>query len=163
MFYEVDRDALTLLRAAKEHHERLEPREPFSDGTRVAPVLASCGARGSKARDAPLREDGEVPGGGGGAGVRGTPRRCTGARHLPGYKAWAGSAASFLVRYSFPKSRGRASMHVRYASKVVVISVVTPSIPTGSEAEPCRQGVRVRGRATPQHVGLRWRIKLCML
>ena len=62
MFYEVDRDALTLLRAAKEHHERLEPREPFSDGTRVAPVLASCGARGSKARDAPLREDCEVPG-----------------------------------------------------------------------------------------------------
>jgi hypothetical protein len=63
VFYEVNRDALALLRAAKEHHDRLEPRELFSDGTRVAPVLAICGARGSKARAAPLREDDEVPGG----------------------------------------------------------------------------------------------------
>jgi hypothetical protein len=29
MFYEVDKDALALLQAAKEHHDRLEPEEPF--------------------------------------------------------------------------------------------------------------------------------------
>jgi hypothetical protein len=32
VFYEVTRDALALLRTAKEHHEWLEPREPFSKG-----------------------------------------------------------------------------------------------------------------------------------
>ena len=41
MFYEVEPDALALLRAAKEHHERLEPGEPFSEGTRVAPALVA--------------------------------------------------------------------------------------------------------------------------
>ena len=41
MFYEVDKDALALLRAAKEHHDRLEPEEPFSEGTRVAPGLVT--------------------------------------------------------------------------------------------------------------------------
>lgn len=41
MFYEVDKDALALLRAAKEHHDRLEPEEPFSEGTRVAPGLVA--------------------------------------------------------------------------------------------------------------------------
>ena len=41
MFYEVDQDALALLRAAKEHHDRLEPAEPLSEGTRVAPVLVA--------------------------------------------------------------------------------------------------------------------------
>ena len=61
MFYEVDKDALALLRAAKEHHDRLEPEEPFSEGTRVAPGLV-CRARGSGARDPPLREGTEVPG-----------------------------------------------------------------------------------------------------
>lgn len=41
MFYEVHKDALALLRAAKEHHDRLEPGEPFSEGTRVAPGLVA--------------------------------------------------------------------------------------------------------------------------
>jgi hypothetical protein len=41
VFYEVEPDALALLRAAKEHHERLEPGEPFSEGTRVAPALVA--------------------------------------------------------------------------------------------------------------------------
>jgi hypothetical protein len=41
MFYEVDKDALALLRAAKEHHDRLEPEESFSEGTRVAPGLVA--------------------------------------------------------------------------------------------------------------------------
>jgi hypothetical protein len=41
VFYEVDQDALALLRAAKEHHDRLEPGEPFSHGTRVAPELVA--------------------------------------------------------------------------------------------------------------------------
>jgi hypothetical protein len=41
MFYEVDKDALALLRAAKEHHDRLGPEEPFSEGTRVAPGLVA--------------------------------------------------------------------------------------------------------------------------
>jgi hypothetical protein len=31
VFYEVDQDALALLRAAKEHHDWLEPGEPFSE------------------------------------------------------------------------------------------------------------------------------------
>jgi hypothetical protein len=37
VFYEADRDALALLRAAKEHHDRLELRKPLSEGSRVAP------------------------------------------------------------------------------------------------------------------------------
>jgi hypothetical protein len=41
VFYEVDRDALVLLRAVKEHHDRLEPGEPLTDGTRVAPELVA--------------------------------------------------------------------------------------------------------------------------
>jgi hypothetical protein len=41
VFYEVDEDALALLRAAKEHHDRLEPGEPLSEGTRVAPALVA--------------------------------------------------------------------------------------------------------------------------
>ncbi|HEU4494846.1 MAG TPA: hypothetical protein VFR69_11665 [Rubrobacteraceae bacterium] len=41
MFYEVHKDALALLRAAKEHHDRLDPEEPFSEGTRVAPGLVA--------------------------------------------------------------------------------------------------------------------------
>lgn len=41
MFYEVDKDALALLRAAKEHHDWLEPEEPFSEGTKVAPELVA--------------------------------------------------------------------------------------------------------------------------
>ena len=44
MFYEVDQDALALLRAAKEQHGRLDPEEPFSEGTRVAPVLIATRA-----------------------------------------------------------------------------------------------------------------------
>jgi hypothetical protein len=42
MFYEVDKDALALLQAAKEHYDRLEPEEPFSEGTRVAPELVAA-------------------------------------------------------------------------------------------------------------------------
>jgi hypothetical protein len=41
VFYEVDQDALALLRAAKEHHNRQEPGEPLSEGTRVAPGLVA--------------------------------------------------------------------------------------------------------------------------
>jgi hypothetical protein len=43
VFDEVDQEALALLLAAKEHHDRLEQAEPLSEGTRVAPVLvADC-------------------------------------------------------------------------------------------------------------------------
>jgi hypothetical protein len=41
MFHEVDKDALALLQAAKEHYELLEPEVPFSEGTRVAPELVA--------------------------------------------------------------------------------------------------------------------------
>jgi hypothetical protein len=41
VFYEVDQDALALLRSAKEHHDLLEPGAPFSEGTRVAPELVA--------------------------------------------------------------------------------------------------------------------------
>jgi hypothetical protein len=41
VFYEVDEDALALLRTAKEHHDWLEPGEPFSEGTRVALALVA--------------------------------------------------------------------------------------------------------------------------
>jgi hypothetical protein len=41
MFYEVKEDALALLRAMKEEHERHEPDAPFADGTRLAPYLAA--------------------------------------------------------------------------------------------------------------------------
>jgi hypothetical protein len=41
LFFEVDQDALAVLRAAKEHHDWLEPGEPFSEGTRVAPALVA--------------------------------------------------------------------------------------------------------------------------
>ena len=32
---------MAVLRAAKEHHDRLEPGEPLSEGTRVAPELVA--------------------------------------------------------------------------------------------------------------------------
>ena len=41
MFYEVDKDALALLGAMKEHHERHNPDVPLADGTRLAPELVS--------------------------------------------------------------------------------------------------------------------------
>jgi hypothetical protein len=41
MFYEVEKDALALLLAAKEHHDSLGPEEPFSEGSRVAPELVA--------------------------------------------------------------------------------------------------------------------------
>jgi hypothetical protein len=41
MFFEVDKDALALLQAIKEHHDWLETEEPFSEGTRVAPELVA--------------------------------------------------------------------------------------------------------------------------
>jgi hypothetical protein len=41
MFYEVERDALALLRAMKEYHERHDPDTKFADGTRLAPYLAA--------------------------------------------------------------------------------------------------------------------------
>jgi hypothetical protein len=37
----VDEDALALLRAMKEHHDRQNPDAPLSDGTRVAPELVA--------------------------------------------------------------------------------------------------------------------------
>jgi hypothetical protein len=45
MFFEVDKDALALLQAIKEHHDWLETEEPFSEGTRVARTRGR--ARGS--------------------------------------------------------------------------------------------------------------------
>jgi len=41
VFYEVDQDALALLQATKEHHDRLAPGEPLSEGMRVAPELVA--------------------------------------------------------------------------------------------------------------------------
>ena len=41
MFYEVDQDALALLQATKEHHDRLAPGEPLSEGMRVAPEFVA--------------------------------------------------------------------------------------------------------------------------
>lgn len=41
MFYEVDKDALTLLRAMKEHHDHHNPHTPVSEGTRLAPELVA--------------------------------------------------------------------------------------------------------------------------
>ena len=41
LFYEVDKDALALLRAMKEYHERHNPDVPLADGTRLAPELVS--------------------------------------------------------------------------------------------------------------------------
>ena len=40
-FYEVRIDAIALLRAMKEYHERHNPGAPFSEGTRLAPYLAA--------------------------------------------------------------------------------------------------------------------------
>jgi hypothetical protein len=40
-FYEVKTDAVALLRAMKEYHERHDPGAPFSAGTRLAPYLAA--------------------------------------------------------------------------------------------------------------------------
>ena len=41
MVHEVDKDALALLRAMMEHHDRQNPDAPLSDGTRVAPELVA--------------------------------------------------------------------------------------------------------------------------
>jgi hypothetical protein len=42
LFYEVDKDALALLRAMKDYHERNNPEDaPFSEGTLLAPDLAA--------------------------------------------------------------------------------------------------------------------------
>jgi hypothetical protein len=40
-FYEVKADAVALLRAMQEDHERHDPGTPFSEGTRLAPYLAA--------------------------------------------------------------------------------------------------------------------------
>ena len=40
-FYEVKTDAVALLRAMQEYHERHDPSAPFSAGTRLAPYLAA--------------------------------------------------------------------------------------------------------------------------
>jgi hypothetical protein len=42
LFYEVDRDALALLRAMKEHHDHHNPDTPLSEGTRLAPELVAA-------------------------------------------------------------------------------------------------------------------------
>jgi hypothetical protein len=40
---EANRDALALLRATKEYHDRHNPEKPLSEGTRIAPELvAEC-------------------------------------------------------------------------------------------------------------------------
>ena len=41
MFYEVEKDALALLRAMKEHHDQHNPDVPLADGTRLAPELVA--------------------------------------------------------------------------------------------------------------------------
>jgi hypothetical protein len=42
LFYEVDKDALALLRAMKDYHEHHNPEDaPFSEGTLLAPELAA--------------------------------------------------------------------------------------------------------------------------
>ena len=41
MFYEVDKDALALLRAMKDYHENHDPDTPISEGTLLAPELAA--------------------------------------------------------------------------------------------------------------------------
>jgi hypothetical protein len=41
VFYEVDKDALALLRAMKERHQRNASDEPLSEGMRLAPELAA--------------------------------------------------------------------------------------------------------------------------
>jgi hypothetical protein len=41
LFYEVDKDALALLRAMKDYHEHHNPDTPFSEGTLLAPDLAA--------------------------------------------------------------------------------------------------------------------------
>jgi hypothetical protein len=41
MFFEVEKEALALLQAIKEHHDLLESEEPFSEGTRVSPELVA--------------------------------------------------------------------------------------------------------------------------
>jgi hypothetical protein len=41
MYYEVDTDALALLRAMKEHHEQHNPGVPLADGTRLAPEFVA--------------------------------------------------------------------------------------------------------------------------
>ena len=40
-FFEVKTDAVALLRAIQEYHERHDPGAPFSAGTRLAPYLAA--------------------------------------------------------------------------------------------------------------------------
>jgi len=41
MFYEVDKDALTLLRAMKEHYNNHNPETLLSEGMRLAPELVA--------------------------------------------------------------------------------------------------------------------------
>jgi hypothetical protein len=41
LFYAVEEDALGLLRAIKECHERENPQAPLSDGRRLAPALVA--------------------------------------------------------------------------------------------------------------------------
>ena len=41
LFYEVDKDALALLRAMKDYHEDHNPETPISEGTLLAPELAA--------------------------------------------------------------------------------------------------------------------------
>jgi len=41
MFHEVNKDALALLRAMKEHHDLQDPEEPLAEGTRLAPELVA--------------------------------------------------------------------------------------------------------------------------
>jgi len=43
LFHAVEEDALALLRAIKEYHERENPQAPLSDGRRLAPALVAEG------------------------------------------------------------------------------------------------------------------------
>ena len=41
MFYEVDKDAMALLRGTKKHYQRDAPDEPLSERTRLVPELSA--------------------------------------------------------------------------------------------------------------------------
>ena|SRR5215216_5155674 len=88
MFYEVDKDALTLLRAMKEHYNNHNPETLLSEGMRLAPELVAKEV-GLDTERAPLREGAEVFGWRGSPGVGGTPRQRTRCRLLPGNRTRA--------------------------------------------------------------------------
>lgn len=148
MFYEVDRDALALLRTAKAHHRRLEPRKPLSEGSRVALGLVAehAGLKPEALRYERTarylvregrwrgRNSSAVYQGSTSTGLQGGGWRC------------CELLSSVLARYFFLRAGGRASTHVRYASYVVISSVVTPSSRRAAKASPTASEKCTRSR-----------------